>query len=108
MLSQLNIRNYTQLIRWIRLYKNEEMYRFEQRVGKQYSYGKGPEFESETSRLQAENRDLRQQIEILKKYKEVVPETVVNLVEKLKGKIPVYRICEYLGISRSTYYRWEQ
>ena len=47
------------------------MHRFEQPVGKQYSYGKGPEFESETSKLEAENRQLKQQIEILKKYKEL-------------------------------------
>jgi hypothetical protein len=47
------------------------MHRFEQPVGKQYSYGKGPEFKSETSKLEAENRQLKQQIEILKKYKEL-------------------------------------
>jgi carboxypeptidase C (cathepsin A) len=52
-------------------YKNGEMHRFEQPVGKQYSYGKGPEFKSETSKLEAENRQLKQQIEILKKYKEL-------------------------------------
>ena len=57
-LSQLNIRNHTQLKTWMTWYKNGEMHRFEQPVGKQYSYGKGPEFESETSKLEAENRQL--------------------------------------------------
>ncbi len=70
-LSQLNIRNHIQLKTWMTWYKNGEMYRFEQPVGKQYSYGKGPEFMSETSKLEAENRQLKQQIEILKKYKEL-------------------------------------
>ncbi|KNH19658.1 transposase [Priestia megaterium] len=70
-LSQLNIRNHTQLKTWMTWYKNGEMHRFEQPVGKQYSYGKGPEFKSETSKLEAENRQLKQQIEILKKYKEL-------------------------------------
>jgi hypothetical protein len=70
-LSQSNIRNHTQLKTWMTWYKNGEMHLFEQPVGKQYSYGKGPDFENETSKLEAENRHLRQQIEILKKYKEL-------------------------------------
>ncbi|MED4298333.1 IS3 family transposase [Priestia megaterium] len=111
-LSQLNIRSYTQLKRWMRWYKNGEMHRFEQPVGKQYSYGKGPGFKNEISKLKAENRYLTQQIEGLKKVQgigeEVVPEIVVNVVEELKDKIPVYQICQYLDIPRSTYYRWRQ
>ena len=47
------------------------MHRFEQPVGKQYSYEKDPECESKTSKLEAENWQLKQQIEILKKYKEL-------------------------------------
>ncbi|PEI49295.1 IS3 family transposase [Priestia aryabhattai] len=111
-LSQLNIRNHTQLKTWMTWYKNGEMHRFEQPVGKQYSYGKGPEFKSETSKLEAENRQLKQQIENLKKVqgigKEVVPEIVVNTVEELKGQVPIYQICLHLNIPRSTYYRWKQ
>ena len=43
----------------------------QQPVGKQYSSGKGPEYESETAKLQAENRYLKQQMEVLKKYEEL-------------------------------------
>lgn len=68
---QLNIRNRAQLKTWMRWYKNGEMHRFEQPVGKQYSYGKGPNDETEISKLQAENRHLKQQIDVLKKYKEL-------------------------------------
>ncbi|MNW21917.1 hypothetical protein D3C71_2231090 [compost metagenome] len=46
------------------------MHRLEQPVGKQYSYGKGPKYKSETEKLRAENRFLKQQIEVLKKFKE--------------------------------------
>ena len=35
------------------------------------AFGKGPEYESETAKLQAENRYLKQQIEVLKKYAEL-------------------------------------
>lgn len=70
-MEELNIRNYTQLKTWMRWYRNGELHRLKQPVGKQYSFGKGPEFETETEKLQAENRFLRQQIEVLKKYAEL-------------------------------------
>ena len=47
------------------------LHRLKQPVGKPYSYGKGTEFETKTEKLQAENRFLRQQIEVLKKYAEL-------------------------------------
>lgn len=37
----------------------------------------------------------------------MVGQAFVDLVESLKGKIPVRNICEHLGVSRSTYYRWK-
>lgn len=70
-MDQLNIRNKTQLKTWMRWYRNGEMHRLKQPVGKQYAFGKGPEYESETAELQAENRYLKQQIEVLKKYVEL-------------------------------------
>ncbi|MBG9786649.1 transposase, partial [Brevibacillus laterosporus] len=38
--------------------------------GKQYTYGKGAEFTSELEKLKQENRFLKQQLDVLKKYKE--------------------------------------
>ncbi|RNC97274.1 hypothetical protein EC501_16225 [Lysinibacillus halotolerans] len=70
-LEELNIRNYTQLKTWMKWYRNGELHRLEQPVGKQYTYGKGPEYENETAKLKAENRYLKQQIEVLKKYAEL-------------------------------------
>lgn len=67
-LDELNIRNYSQLKTWMKWYRDGELHRLEQPVGKQYTFGKGPEYESETAKLQAENRYLKQQIEVLKKY----------------------------------------
>lgn len=69
-MEQLGIRNRTQVETWLRWYQAGEMHRLEQPVGKQYSYGKGPKYKSETEKLRAENRFLKQQIEVLKKFKE--------------------------------------
>ncbi|AFZ90924.1 ISBsu1 transposase, ORFA [Bacillus velezensis AS43.3] len=70
-MQELNIKNKTQVQTWVRWYKAGDTHRFEQPVGKQYSYGKGPEYSSELEKLQAENRYLRQQNEVLKKYNEL-------------------------------------
>ena len=70
-MQELNIKNKTQVQTWVRGYKDGDTHRFEQPVGKQYTYGKGPEYSSELEKLQAENRYLRQQNEVLKKYNEL-------------------------------------
>lgn len=70
-MDQLNIRNKTQLKTWMRWYRNGEIHRLHQPIGKQYTFGKGPEYDSETAELQLENRYLKQQIEVLKKYAEL-------------------------------------
>ncbi len=66
-MQELNIKNKTQVQTWVRWHKAGDTHRFEQPVGKQYTYGKGPEYSSELERLQAENRYLSQQNEVLKK-----------------------------------------
>jgi len=38
----------------------------------------------------------------------VVGEAFVNLVEELKDQITIQDICMYLGVPRSTYYRWKK
>lgn len=59
-LVELNIRKQSQLKTWMKWYRNGELHRLEQPVGKQYTF-----------KLQAENRYLKQQIEVLKKYAEL-------------------------------------
>ncbi|QDK67253.1 IS3 family transposase [Bacillus halotolerans] len=111
-MQELNIKNKTQVQAWVRWHKAGDTHRFEQPVGKQYTYGKGPEYSSELEKLQAENRYLRQQNEVFKKVqrigKEVDSQTSVELVEGLHGTMTVQNICVHLGISRASYYRWKK
>ncbi|MFB5088422.1 IS3 family transposase [Psychrobacillus sp. PGGUH221] len=111
-MEKLNIRNKAQLKRWMQWYRNGEIHRLYQPVGKQYAFGKGSKYESETAKLQAENRYLKQQIEVLKKYegigKEVVPKVTIQLVEEFKEFMSVGEICHHLGVGRSSYYRWRK
>lgn len=70
-MNELNIKNVTQLKVWMKWYREGELHRLDQPVGKQYSYGKGPEYTSELEKVKAENRFLKQQLDVLKKYKEL-------------------------------------
>ncbi|SEN81492.1 Helix-turn-helix domain-containing protein, partial [Terribacillus saccharophilus] len=50
-MHKLNIKNKTQIQTWVRWYKAGETHRFEQPVGKQYTFGKGPVYSSEMEKL---------------------------------------------------------
>ncbi|WP_435923690.1 IS3 family transposase [Paenibacillus sp. DYY-L-2] len=110
-MEQLGIRNKTQLKVWMKWYREGDVHRLEQPVGKQYSYGKGPEHSSELEKLQAENRFLKQQLDLPKKVhgvgKEVEPEVVVAWIESIREEVTVTQACAWLGIARATYYRWK-
>lgn len=51
-------------------YRNGEVHRLEQPVGKPYSLNNGPEYTTELAKLESKNRFIKQQIELLKKYTE--------------------------------------
>ncbi|MBX9102443.1 hypothetical protein HCG68_12310 [Paeniclostridium sordellii] len=61
-METLDIKNVSQVKTWWRWYRNDELHRFHQPVGKQYTYGKGMEQLSEVEQL-------RLQVELLKKYR---------------------------------------
>jgi len=70
-MEKYGIKNKSQVKTWMRWYRNNEMYRFEQPVGKQYSYGHGPETMSENDRKDRQIEHLKMENEILKKYTEL-------------------------------------
>ena len=70
-MNKLGIKNKSQIMTWLRWYKNGETHRFNQPVGKQYTYGKGVLEESEIERLRMENKQLKACIDIMGKYQEI-------------------------------------
>ena len=69
--DKLHVKNKSQIMTWLRWYKNGETHRFNQPVGKQYTYGKGVLEESEIERLRMENKQLKACIDIMGKYQEI-------------------------------------
>lgn len=65
----LGIKNNSQIYTWMKWYENEELYRFHQSVGKQYTYGKGLEHLSEVEQLQL-------QVDLLKKYRGLIRKSI--------------------------------
>ena len=69
--DKLHVKNKSQIMTWLRWYKNGETHRFNQPVGKQYTYGKVVSEESEIERLRMENKQLKARIDIMGKYQEI-------------------------------------
>ncbi|MDQ0216950.1 transposase-like protein [Peribacillus cavernae] len=67
-MDKYKIKNNSQIKTWMRWYRNGEIYRFDQPIGKQYTFGHGPEFSSEDDRMNNQLTHLKMENEILKKY----------------------------------------
>lgn len=68
------IKNKSQIETWMRWYHANEIYRFDQPIGKQYTFGHGPEFASENDKRERQLSHLKMENEILKKYMEIEKE----------------------------------
>ncbi|WP_419393611.1 IS3 family transposase [Cytobacillus praedii] len=111
-MKELGIKNVTQIKTWMRWERNGESYRFDQPIGKQYSYSKGPEGQDELEAERKKNKHLQMQINILKKVhrirKELVPQVVIELVEELSKEYKIIDILGVLEVPKSTFYRWKK
>ena len=67
-MDALGVKNASQVKTWWQWYQNDELYRFHQPVGNQYTYGKGMKQLSEVEQL-------RLQVDLLKKYQSLVRES---------------------------------
>lgn len=68
-METLGIRHRPQIKAWMKWYRMRETHRFDQPLGKWYSYGKGVKELSEVLRL--ENKQLKVQLLVLGKYLEL-------------------------------------
>ena len=67
-MEKYGIKNRSQISTWMRWYRNNEIYRFDQPIGKQYSYGLGPDGQSEADIINRKMAHLEMENKILKKF----------------------------------------
>ncbi|KXO04338.1 transposase [Bacillus thuringiensis] len=70
-METLGIKNVSQIKTWMKRYRTNQIYRFQQPVGKQYAYGKRPNELSELEKLRLENKHLKTKLIVWGKYLEI-------------------------------------
>lgn len=70
-MEKYGIKNKTQIQTWMRWYRGNQVHRLTQPIGKQYSYGHGPEWKTEEEKKNSQMAQLKMENEILKKYLEL-------------------------------------
>jgi transposase len=70
-MSKFGLSIVKQIKTWMRWYPNGEHHRLSQPVGKQYTYGKGPDDDSELSRLKRNVEYYEMRDELMGKYLEI-------------------------------------
>ncbi len=77
-MEKYGIKNNSQIKTWMKWYRNNEIYRFDQPIGKQYTYGHGPDGYSETDKINHKIAHLEMENEILKKFMAIAKELNVK------------------------------
>ena len=70
-MEMYGIKNRTQIKTWMRWHREGEEHRLAQPIGKQYSFGKGPDDETELIQLRKKVKYYEMRDEIMGKYQEV-------------------------------------
>ena len=73
-MEKYGIKNVSQIKTWMKWYRENQIHRFDQPIGKQYTYGHGPDSHSAEERKERQMMHLKQENEILKKYLEIEKE----------------------------------
>ncbi|ADC48244.1 transposase [Alkalihalophilus pseudofirmus OF4] len=73
-MEKYGIKNVSQIKTWMKWYRENQVHRFDQPIGKQYSYGHGPDSSSNEEKKERQMNHLKQENEILKKYLEIEKE----------------------------------
>jgi transposase len=67
-METIGVKNVSQLKTWMKWFRTGQTHRFAQPIGKQYSYGKGPEEQTEIQQKDAQIRHLQAKVAILEKF----------------------------------------
>lgn len=73
-MQKYGIKNVSQIKTWMKWYRENQVHRFDQPIGKQYSYEHGPDNSSDEDKKERQMNHLKQENEILKKYLEIEKE----------------------------------
>lgn len=73
-MEKYGIKNVSQIKTWMKWYRGNQVHRFDQPIGKQHSYGHGPDSSSDEEKKERQMNHLKQENEILKKYLEIEKE----------------------------------
>ncbi|GAF12999.1 transposase [Bacillus sp. JCM 19046] len=68
LMEKYGIKNISQIKTWMKWYRDNQVHRYNQPIGKQYSYGHGPDPISEDENNKRQIQQLKQENDILKKY----------------------------------------
>lgn len=71
LMSQFGIKNRTQIKTWMKWFRDGEEQRLAQPIGKQYTFGKGPEEISELEQLKRKLAIYEMREELVGKYQEI-------------------------------------
>ncbi|QIK56974.1 hypothetical protein G7059_03460 [Erysipelothrix sp. HDW6A] len=69
-MKELDIKSESQVYAWYYWHRDGEFYRFDQPIGRKYTYGHGP-YEVQSTSDKDRIKQLEMQNEILKKYREL-------------------------------------
>jgi transposase len=62
------VKNVSQIKTWMKWHRENQIHRFNQPIGKQYTYGLGPDTQSDEEKKEHQITHLKMENEILKKY----------------------------------------
>lgn len=72
--EKYGIKSVSQVKTWMKWYRENQVHQFDQPIGKQYSYGHGPDSSSDEEKKERQLSHLKMENEILKKYLEIEKE----------------------------------
>lgn len=82
-MEEYGIKNISQIKTWMKWYRDNQVHRYNQPIGKQYTYGHGPDPITEEEKNKRQIQHLKQENDILKKYLEIRKEWKNSLFYRL-------------------------